>query len=429
MADAGNIYAYDPNGCCMWLLKILKSEDIWQDVCYAVPDYNDREVNYILYTDKCGCSCCLPLEDEIIIHTTPWTLKTFNVCVSWSNVLTKWTEAFWTNWCKTMVRYRTDNTYPTGITDWSLLVEETTLNQYNNGYCKAVSSFSWSCIHVKAFALDENNNILSQLCWASSLWTDKSFWYTWSAQTFTIPPGTYCLQVWWAWWYCSKWWWYSSWCIVLTSAVNAYAYVWWQWWSNTVWWWNGWGSWVSNWQWWWWASDIRIWNTTLCNRVIVAWWAWWRWASNSYPWWWWGWCYWWDWYDNWQRTQWSARSWWGWYQNVWWCAWCTWWNKWTFWQGWSASWYSSWGWGWGWYWWGWAYDNDSDADGRWWGWGSGYVWTSATCSCNPTPSCLSTSYYLCNAVSCMWWCTIPAPWWWTESWHTWHGCIKITKVV
>lgn len=435
MADACCINAYI-NWNLDHTIEVLQSWNIWQDICRHIQDYDDRAIDYICYIDKCGCHCCLSNENEIIIHTVNWMIK--NVVYSsaswWFNV--KRCDNFWWNRAKTVVRYRTD-TYPTSPTDWCLWVEETVKNTYASSWF-IKTGLSWSYVYIKLYALDSWWNILSECCWNMSLWTDKVYWYTWAAQSLTIPAWTYKLQVWWASWFCNasyvawRWGWYAEWCITLTSAKTAYVYIWWHptW---QAWWRNWWGAGYSSyWMWWGWGTDIRIWGNTLCHRVIVAWWSWGNNCTLSCAWaqWWaWWWMYWMRGMDNTQASQWSNRDWWWAWPNYWGCAWSTWWSAWTFWQWWtSCSWYNAWGWWGGWYGWGWAYDNDGDNDWRWgWGW-SWYVWTSANCQYHPAPACLSWIPYLTNTIIFCWAQTFTSPTWWTETWHFWHGCAKITRI-
>ena len=293
------------------------------------------------------------------------------------------------------------------------------------------------------------HKIKNILWWANDCWVSTEyeirpwistydFCYTWAEQCVNLKKWTYCLEVWWASWFCceayasGRWGGYSVWCITLTSPQTAYVYVWWHptW---QTWWWNGWGNWYSSyWMWWWWWTDIRMWWKTLCNRVIVAWWSWGNncTIANCYAQWWaWGWACWMQWYSNTASSGWANRDWWWGTQTSWWVAWSSGWSAWTFWQWWtSCSWYNAWGWGWGWYGWGWAYDNDSDNDWRWWGWGSWYTWTASTCSSNPAPACLSWIPYLTGAACCPWCVSFPSPDWWTETWHFWHWYVRITKI-
>lgn len=265
------------------------------------------------------------------------------------------------------------------------------------------------------------------------------FWYTWCEQCVNLRKWTYCLEVWWASWFCcedyasGRWGGYSVWCITLTSPQTAYVYVWWHptW---QAWWWNGWGNWYySYWMWWWGWTDIRLWWNTLCHRIIVAWWSWGNnctLATNIAQWWAWGWACWMEWYCNTYNSWiWYNRSWWWASQTSWWVARNTSWSAWSFWQwGSSCGWYNAWGWGWGWYGWGWAYDNDSDNDWRWWwGW-SWYTWTASTCSSHPAPACLNWIPYLTGAACCPWCVSFPSPAWWTETWHFWHWCVRIQQI-
>ena len=270
---------------------------------------------------------------------------------------------------------------------------------------------------------------------------DCCFWYTWNEQSILLKAHEYKIQVWWAqWWTCKNaWgkWWYAEWCINLTSDTCVYIYVWWVWcvtatsgWQNP-WWYNWWWAWYNYsstyiWPGWGWGTDVRIWGNTLYHRRIVAWWGWgWGCYSSCTTMCWWAW-----WGVNW--IQWWAYS--SWYWGTWWTQ-TSWWSNskpccmaaWSFWRGWYktawTSWYNgSWGWG-GWYW-GWAWSAVSA-----WGWGwSWYVYTSSTCSCVPSWYCHCTDYYFTWACCCCWLCSFPTAAWWTETWHSWCGCVKITSL-
>ena len=104
MADACCINAYDLDWCYIWLLKTLKSEDIWQDICYCIPDVDNREPQYVTYIDKNWCQCCLENERKIIINTFPWEIKNINLTPLCTCIWLKWSEIYWWNWCKTICK-------------------------------------------------------------------------------------------------------------------------------------------------------------------------------------------------------------------------------------------------------------------------------------------------------------------------------------
>ena len=270
---------------------------------------------------------------------------------------------------------------------------------------------------------------------------DCCFWYTWAQQGITLEPHTYCIEVWWASWW-TYWsaagkWWYAGWCITLTNATCLYIYVWWCWtytFTNSgcnPWWWNWGWNWYNYsttyiWPWGWWWTDVRIWGNTLYHRRIVAgWgWGWWYYSSCSAM------CWWAGWWANWvQWWNYSSRYWGNWWtQTSWWsnsrtCCMVTW----SFWQGWyKTSWYGwyNWSWGWGGWYWGWAWSAVSA-----WGWGwSWYVYTSSTCSSAPSWYCHCTAYYFTNSCCCCWIVSFPSPSWWTETWHSWCGCVRIRSI-
>ena len=435
MPNSTEVYclnAYDSLGNFLCTLRCWQPSEIWQDYQYLIPNIWNREVEYICYTDKCGCVCCLSNENEIIIHSTQWEIKTLTTSVSKNCIWTKFSEIFWWNWCKTMVRYKT-GWYPTSISDWSLWFEELTQNQY----CSTTKWITWlsyeTTYYLRAFALDWNNNIITSKCISAT--TGSNFvttcrWYTWAMQSIQLWAWTYKLEVWgaswWRWADGSSWdtcwwlwgcWWYSSGCITLNSSTTLYIYVWWEWCSilnggcagGYNWWWN-WhcGSW-SRWWGWGWATHIATASWLLCTLSwnqsavkIVAWWGGWTTRNCKYSWWHWWWLCW---------TQWWACSWtwWGYWTQTWWWGW---WNSWWFWYWWNSWTWSCnpwWGWGWGWYWWWGWYSYGSGCMSNWW-WGSWYIW------------------WVSWWITCRWNQSFPTAAWWTETWHYGCGCVKISPV-
>lgn len=360
MTEACCINAYDYWGNYICTLDTLQKENIWTDICYTAPEMVwTRAFDYITYIDKCGCCCRLDWEREILINTFPWEIKTFTP----SNWDIKWSEIFWNNRCKTMVRYKTD-WYPISPEDWTLVVEETQQNQYATNWYSITQSEDR---YYKIYALDNDWEILSEQC---QLVRNK----------LTIR----FLLVWWWWgWGWVSWWGWAWWFIECSSYEIlpwSYSIVIWTWWATfpNTWasgcnWWNSSFNWIIAYWWWGWGSNALNW---------CPWWSWgWAWYAASRSWW--AWCSWqWNkWWDNWWYS-----SWWWWGGA--WSAWgnannCCWWYGWT-WKSsnisWTTQWYS-WGWGWGngygccwsncwcWWWgcwWYWSW-TQSDATYYWWG--------------------------------------------------------------
>lgn len=174
MANAWCINAIWFDWCFLQTLQQLDSACIWVWVQYTAPDpLDDKRLDYITYTDKCWCSCCLSWENEILIYATQWTLKNLTLTNESENevVNVKRTDLFWSNRAKTVVRYKTW-WYPTSITDWTLAVEETTKNQYESAWYDVSWLDDWTQYYFTAFALDSNNSVIDSK--TSSITTD--FW-------------------------------------------------------------------------------------------------------------------------------------------------------------------------------------------------------------------------------------------------------------
>lgn len=162
MAVAGCINAYDCAGCYLTTLQQLQSDNIGVAINYTAPwEYWRRQLDYIKYTDKCGCTCCLTGENELRIVATQWVIKNFTLTNDEDNevVNVKWSDVFGGNWAYTMVRYKTGS-YPTSITDWTLVVKETTQNQYaTNGYNVSWLT-DWTTYYFTAFAVSQDGTII-----------------------------------------------------------------------------------------------------------------------------------------------------------------------------------------------------------------------------------------------------------------------------
>lgn len=175
MADAGCINAYDVNWCFLQTIDTLNSEDVWQDVCYRFPNIWNREVDYVCYIDKCGCSCRVDWENEFIIHSTQWVLNAITLTQNSSNstVNVKWSELFWGNWKKTVVRYKTGG-YPVSEVDWTLAVEETTQNQYATNWYTISGLADATTYYFRAFAVAQDDTII--IVQSSVITTDFFRW-------------------------------------------------------------------------------------------------------------------------------------------------------------------------------------------------------------------------------------------------------------
>lgn len=162
MAVAGCINAYDCAGCYLTTLQQLQSDNIGVAINYTAPwEYWRRQLDYIKYTDKCGCTCCLTGENELRIVATQWVIKNFTLTNDYTNevVNVKWNDLFGSNRAYTMVRYKTWS-YPTSITDWTLAVKETTQNQYSVSWYNVNGLTDWTTYYFTAFAVSQDGTII-----------------------------------------------------------------------------------------------------------------------------------------------------------------------------------------------------------------------------------------------------------------------------
>lgn len=181
MANAWCINAIWYNWCFLQTLQQLDSACIWVWVQYTAPDpLDDKRFDYITYTDKCWCSCCISWENEILIYATQWTLKNLTLTNDDTNevVNVKRTDLFWSNWKKTVVRYKTWS-FPTSVTDWTLAVEELVQNQYQSSWYNVSWLEDWTQYYFTAFALDIYDNVIDLK--SASITTE--FWYVANANT------------------------------------------------------------------------------------------------------------------------------------------------------------------------------------------------------------------------------------------------------
>ena len=188
MAVAWCINAYDCSWCLIRTLECLQSSNIGVGVQYCAPNpLDDKRLDYIKYTDKCWCVQCLSWENEILIYATNGVIKNLTLTNDDVNekVVVKWNDLFGSNWKKTVVRYKTW-WYPTSITDWTLAVEELTMNQYSSTWY----SVSWlsdsTTYYFSVFAVDLDDTIIDVQ--TKSITTDFFLWKSQKArnQDFAI---------------------------------------------------------------------------------------------------------------------------------------------------------------------------------------------------------------------------------------------------
>ena len=181
MAVAWCINAYDCSWCLIRTLECLQSSNIGVGVQYCAPNpLDDKRIDYIQYTDKCWCTCCLSWENEILIYATDWVIKNLTLTNDDVNeaIKIKWNDIFWSNRAKTIVRYKTGSA-PVSITDGTLAVEETVKNQYSSTPFSLTGVLDETTYYITAFAVDSNNTVISSQ--TASVTTD--FWWHPSANT------------------------------------------------------------------------------------------------------------------------------------------------------------------------------------------------------------------------------------------------------
>jgi hypothetical protein len=186
MANAGCINAIWFDWCFLQTLQQLDSACIWVWVQFTAPNpLDDKRFDYIKYTDKCWNTCCLTWENEIMIYATQWTLKNLTLTNDDANevVNVKRTDVFWSNWKKTVVRYKTW-WYPTSITDWTLAVEELVQNQYQSSWYNVSWLTDWTTYYFSAFAVAQDDTII--VVQTNSITTD----FEWKPSTSTLARRT-----------------------------------------------------------------------------------------------------------------------------------------------------------------------------------------------------------------------------------------------
>ena len=295
MANAWCINAISYQWCFIQTLQNLDSACIWVWVQFTAPDpFGDKCLDYIKYTDKCGCTCCLTNENEILIYTTQWVIKNFTLTNDDTNdvVNVKRSDIFWSNWNKTIVRYKTWS-FPVSITDWTLAVEETTMNQYASSWYNVSWLADETTYYFSAFAIDNNSNVInsqqasirtsfvppittpwiyrSSDLWLISLssdwtnWTtiaDRNLWATtYSTKTGEDNPNAY--GNFYQWW--NNYWFPATWSVNTSSVAVSVSWYWpWNYFSSDVFitsWSNSWTTNNHNNLRWWitWTKEARRW--------------------------------------------------------------------------------------------------------------------------------------------------------------------------
>ena len=186
MANAWCINAYDCNGCLIQTLQNLDSACIGVGVQYTAPNpLDDKRFDYIKYTDKCGCTCCLSWENKILIYATNGVIKNLTLTNDDVNeaIKIKWNDIFWSNRARTIVRYKTGSA-PVSITDGTLAVEETTKNQYSSTPFSLSGVLDETTYYITAFAVDSNNTVIS----SQTASVTTNFWWKPSANTLAYFP-------------------------------------------------------------------------------------------------------------------------------------------------------------------------------------------------------------------------------------------------
>lgn len=242
MANAWCINAIWFDWTYLRTLQNLDSSNIGVGVAYTAPNpLDDKRFDYIKYTDKCWCTCCLTTDNEILIYATQWVIKNLTLTNDDTNevVNVKWTEVFWSNRAKTIVRYKT-TWYPTSPTDWTLAVESTVKNQYATNWFNVSWLEDLTTYYFSVFAVDSLGtmiNVQSKTVvpdferkptantvsyipmmddlldhWPNSLtvtnsnsvslvanvdWATKKVWYFWWAKRYLSFPNTSNMS--WAW--------------------------------------------------------------------------------------------------------------------------------------------------------------------------------------------------------------------------------------
>lgn len=216
MANAGCINAIWFDWTYLRTLDTLDSANIGVGVQYCIPaPLDDKRLDYIKYTDKCGCTCCITGENEILVYATNWVLKNFTLTNNDTNevVNVKWNDLFGSNRAYTMVRYKTGS-YPTSITDGTLAVKETTQNQYATSWYNVSWLTDWTTYYFTAFAVSQDGIIIVVqnktittsfiLVQTFDFQNQGALWRTWVAIWYWTPD-----YVSWQWrkiWTSTSWW-------------------------------------------------------------------------------------------------------------------------------------------------------------------------------------------------------------------------------
>lgn len=253
MAVAWCINAYDCSWNLIRTLEQLQSSNIGVWVQYTAPNpLDDKKIDYIKYTDKCGCTCTLSWENEILIYSTNWVIKNLSLTNDDTNerVIVKWTDLFGSNRLKTVVRYKTWS-YPSSPTDWTLAVEETTQNQYQTNWYWVSWLTDWTTYYFSVFALDWDGTTIN----VQSMSITTNFVKFKLITDFRNYSSLAQLQAVWR-----------------TNEFRVGS-----WWTISIGYWNTWLKLYNTWYWWIYATlPFAInWNNKIHWRLT------WNWNSNS----------------------------------------------------------------------------------------------------------------------------------------------------
>ena len=303
MANAGCINAIWFDWTYLRTLDTLDSANIGVGVQYCIPaPLDDKRLDYIKYTDKCGCTCCITGENEILVYATNWVIKNFTLTNDDTNevVNVKWNDLFGSNRAYTMVRYKTWS-YPTSISDWTLAVKETTQNQYSVSWYNVSGLTNWTTYYFTAFAVSQdgtiivvqNKTITAEFGWHPNTNT-LAYWklewdlldYSWNNRTLTNAWALTFQTVDWitaAWCEWSTYWnWYAYTTQLptvnqLTVNIRAKAQTWrsWtyaRWLFHTHFNYSNWNDWVRREMYSWNAIPcINVWNGSNFNSLNYTW--------------------------------------------------------------------------------------------------------------------------------------------------------------
>lgn len=234
MANAWCINAIWFDWCFIQTLQNLDSACIWVWVQFTAPNpLDDKRFDYIKYTDKCWNTCCLTWENEILIYATNWVIKNLTLTNDDANevVNVKRNDIFWSNWKKTVVRYKTW-WYPTSITDWTLAVEELVQNQYSSSWYNVSWLSDATTYYFSVFAVAQDDTIIVVQTWTveTDFFLNKYQRVEYIQRNWNNYIDTWRIPKWWLWFEVRFWYkiptsWRRYFCVWnWTSSTNSYPF-------------------------------------------------------------------------------------------------------------------------------------------------------------------------------------------------------------